>query len=291
MALVFRSLPPSSLHHKAITTTLSAWIFLNTNYDGFRSVETIALARRHPRARPTDMPDIALAAASAAHRQLMIPPLEALFMFQRQRHGALSWLASISPSAATRAVAEIVGVVSNAVTVGSTGGRAASHAPGDRRVHKRRSLETTCQPNDDNLEKPDAAAPRNGVVTSILSESSTSALASDSEWIGLADLHALPGSDAGGRFTPAAESRQRAGGMSRRESTGHCEPRGDSIPKISDGTTATATAISTHPTTSVIDAGSSGGLSYEEWLWKCTTVDTELNLQIGEFTLRQNQVC
>ena len=39
------------------------------------------------------------------------------------------------------------------------------------------------------------------------------------------------------------------------------------------------------------DEDDSGGLSYEEWVWQTVTmaVDTELNLQLGEFTLRKNQ--
>ena len=215
LALLFRALPAAALTRRAVTTTLSAWVFLSTNFDGFRRQEPAAVALR---CGPKELTQASLAAATLAHRQLQLPPLEAMALFHRQRHGALAWLQSAGPQRASRAMDEVVASVSN--TGGGGGGASWGVPPASS--------------------GRDAGTPAGGAEGW-----------RETEWAPLVAAHALAGSDAGGRFTPKAEERR----AERR-----AQARGEA------------------------------GLGYAEWLWQSTQVDTELNLQKGEFTLRQNQV-
>ena len=102
MAVVFRPLSAAQLERRSVVTLLSSWVFLTTNYDGFRRIEPAAVAaaaQRRANAKSKELTAAALDAAAAAHLQLHLPPLDALALFHQHRAGALAWRRSASSTA------------------------------------------------------------------------------------------------------------------------------------------------------------------------------------------------
>ena len=325
LAYLHRNVRASELTPASVATMLSSQVYLATNFEGLISLEPADAVSRPQRRLPTggedrrgtwlvppaqrqglaEMRRAAVERATRAHEALMLSPLETFCVYQRHRPKVLSWLereggeaTSVSHAGSRRP--SLQGAQDSAVprpSMSTTGERGAvlgtssasssSLRPPSGLPQASLVLEAIVHVLSDGpaaeaadviLGAQDGASllPRTAPTSALAATAAAAAATTARAWVGMGGNRANRG-----RFVLSAEETARR----RREAEW-----------LAAAQTALAAggAVGASGGASRGAAGASGGdaLGYEEWLWRTTTaaVDMEVNVQLGEFTLRTNPV-